>query len=136
MELTSAFSHRLPEAVSEASRRTVREAAETVISLLNPMAPHLTEELWERLGGETMLVETPWPECDEDLAREEQVLVVLQVNGKLRGRLEVPAGLEREALLEQARENAGIRRHLEGLEVRRIVTVPDRLVNFVAARPS
>ena len=83
-----------------------------------------------------MLVETPWPACDEDLAREEQVLVVLQVNGKLRGRLEAPAGLEREALVGQARENAGIRRHLEGLEVRRIVTVPDRLVNFVASRPT
>ena len=69
MELTSAFSHRLPEAAGEASRRAVREAAETVISLLNPMAPHLTEELWERLGGGAMLVETPWPACDEDLAR-------------------------------------------------------------------
>ena len=136
MELTTAFSHRLPEAVSEASRRAVREAVEAVVSLLNPMAPHLTEELWERLGGKALLVETPWPECDEDLAREEQVLVVLQVNGKLRGRLEVPAGLEREALLDQARENAGIRRHLDGLEVRRVVTVPDRLVNFVAARRS
>jgi leucyl-tRNA synthetase len=136
MELTSAFSHRLPEAASEASRRAVREAVEAVVSLLNPMAPHLTEELWERLDGETMLVETPWPQCDDDLAREEQVLVVLQVNGKLRGRLEAPAGLEREALVSQARENAGVRRHLEGLEVRRVVTVPDRLVNFVASHPS
>ena len=77
-------------------------------------------------------MDTPWPECDEELAREEQVLVVLQVNGKLRGRLEAPAGLDREALIERARENAGIRRHLEGREVRRVVTVPDRLVNFVA----
>ena len=86
MELTTAFAHRLPEAATDASRRAVREAVEAVIFLLNPMAPHLTEELWERLGGEALLVNTPWPECDEDLAREEQVLVVLQVNGKLRGR--------------------------------------------------
>ena len=136
MELTTAFSHRLPAAATEASRRAVREAVEAVIALLNPMAPHLTEELWERLGGKTILVNTPWPECDEELAREEQVLVVLQVNGKLRGRLEVPAGLDREVIVDQARENAGIRRHLEGLEVRRVVTVPDRLVNFVAVRPS
>ncbi len=132
MELTTAFAARLGKAEEEGSRRVVREAAETVLSLLNPMAPHLTEELWERLGGAATLVETPWPECDEDLAREEQVLVVLQVNGKLRGRLETPPGLEEDRLVELARENPGIRRRLEGLSVRRVVTVPDRLVNFVA----
>ena len=132
MELTGAVLDRLPAATAKGSRRAVREAVEAVVSLLNPMAPHLTEELWERLGGDGTLVDTPWPECDEELAREEQVLVVLQVNGKLRGRLGAPAGLDREALIERARENAGIRRHLEGREVRRVVTVPDRLVNFVA----
>ena len=82
MELTTALSRRLPEAAAEGARRAAREAVEAVVSLLNPMAPHITEELWERLGGGQTLVNSPWPECDGELARDEQALVVLQVNGE------------------------------------------------------
>ena len=136
MELLRAVSAFLPGAASEPSRRAAREAVETVVSLLNPMAPHLTEELWERLGHRETLVDAAWPAWDPDLAREEFVVVVLQVNGRLRGRLEVPAGLDAETLADRARANAGVRRHLEGREVRRVVTVADKLVNFVVAAPA
>ncbi len=135
MELWNAALARLPQAGSGPARRAVREAVETVVSLLNPMAPHLTEELWERLGHQTPLLDSPWPECDEELAREESVLIVAQVNGKLRGRIEAPRGLGRDELIALGRANRGVARHLEGLEVFRVVTVPDRLVNFVARKP-
>lgn len=133
MELHRAVSAFLPGAETSASRRAAREAVEAVVSLLNPMAPHLTEELWERLGNERTLVDSPWPTWDEDLARDEVVVVVLQVNGRLRGRLEAPAGLDAAELEERARRNAGVMRHLDGREVRRVVTVADKLVNFVVA---
>ena len=133
MELHRAVSAFLPGAETSASRRAAREAVEAVVSLLNPMAPHLTEELWERLGNERTLVDSPWPGWDEDLARDEVVVVVLQVNGRLRGRLEAPAGLDAAELEERARRNAGVMRHLDGREVRRVVTVADKLVNFVVA---
>ncbi len=133
MELHRAASAFLPGAETSASRRAAREAVEAVVSLLNPMAPHLTEELWERLGNERTLVDSPWPGWDEDLARDEVVVVVLQVNGRLRGRLEAPAGLDAAELEERARRNAGVMRHLDGREVRRVVTVADKLVNFVVA---
>lgn len=131
MELHRAASAFLPGAETSASRRAAREAVEAVVSLLNPMAPHLTEELWERLGNERTLVDSPWPSWDEDLARDEVVVVVLQVNGRLRGRFEAPAGLDAAELEERARRNAGVMRHLDGREVRRVVTVADKLVNFV-----
>lgn len=133
MELHRAASAFLPGAETPASRRAAREAVEAVVSLLNPMAPHLTEELWERLGNERTLVDSPWPSWDEDLARDEVVVVVLQVNGRLRGRFEAPAGLDAAELEERARRNAGVMRHLDGREVRRVVTVADKLVNFVVA---
>lgn len=133
MELHRAASAFLPGAETSASRRAAREAVEAVVSLLNPMAPHLTEELWERLGNERTLVDSPWPTWDEDLARDEVVVVVLQVNGRVRGRLEAPAGLDAAELEERARRNAGVMRHLDGREVRRVVTVADKLVNFVVA---
>ena len=133
MELHRAVSAFLPEAETPASRYAAREAVEAVVSLLNPMAPHLTEELWERLGHERTLVDSPWPSWDEDLARDEVVVVVLQVNGRLRGRLEAPAGLDAAELEARARRNAGVMRHLDGREVRRVVTVADKLVNFVVA---
>lgn len=133
MELHRAVSAFLPGAETPASRRAAREAVEAVVSLLNPMAPHLTEELWERLGNERTLVDSPWPSWDEDLARDEVVVVVVQVNGRLRGRLEAPAGLDAAELEERARRNAGVMRHLDGREVRRVVTVADKLVNFVVA---
>ncbi len=131
MELTSALQARMPKVTTEAARRAAREAAETILMLLNPMAPHLTEELWERLGGQGMLVNAPWPECDEELAREEEVEVPVQVNGKLRGRITVPAGCERERLAEQAQALPGVLRAVADGAITRVVVVPDRLVNLV-----
>jgi leucyl-tRNA synthetase len=106
-----------------------RFAAETAVSLLQPYVPHVTEELWVALGHER-LWEAPWPTADEALLRHDTIELVLQVNGKVRDRVEVPAGLSEAELIERAKASPKVRAHLDGEEARAIV-VPDKLVNLV-----
>jgi leucyl-tRNA synthetase len=107
-----------------------RFATETAVSLIQPYAPHVAEELWALLGGER-LWKHPWPEADPALLAEETVEVVVQVNGKLRDRLHVPAGTADEELLRLALASERVRAHMDGGEPRKTVVVPDRLVNIV-----
>ena len=108
----------------------VRFATETVLSLVQPYAPHVAEELWSRLGHER-LWEAVWPEADPALVATDTVEVVVQVNGKLRDRLRVAAGTPEETLVELALASERVRAHLDDGEPRRTVVVPDRLVNLV-----
>jgi leucyl-tRNA synthetase len=121
------------ELVNELSKApddpAARFAAETVVSLIQPYAPHVAEELWTVLGHER-LWEAPWPVADERLLRRDTVELVLQVNGKVRDRIQVPAGLPEAELVERARASEKVRAHLNG-EERRVVVVPDKLVNIV-----
>ena len=107
----------------------VRFATETVVSLIQPYAPHVAEELWERLGH-GRLWETPWPEADPALVASDTVEVVVQVNGKLRDRLHVRPGTPDEELVSLALASERVRAHLDGGEPRRTVVVPDKLVNI------
>jgi leucyl-tRNA synthetase len=106
-----------------------RFAAETAVSLLQPYAPHVAEELWSRLGHSRLWVE-PWPVADPELLRRETVEIVLQVNGKVRDRVQAPAGLSDEELVALARASEKVRAFLNGDEGRPFV-VPDKLVNLV-----
>ena len=106
-----------------------RFAAETAVSLIQPYAPHVAEELWAKLGHETLWT-TPWPVADEALLRHDTVELVLQVNGKVRDRIRVPAGLPEDELVARARASEKVQAHLNGKEPRAIV-VPDKLVNLV-----
>jgi leucyl-tRNA synthetase len=121
------------ELVNELSRAAedpaARFAAETVVTLLQPYAPHVTEELWSRLGHER-LWEQPWPEADEALLQHETIELVLQVNGKVRDRIRVPAGLPEDELIARAKASERVQAHLNGEEPRAFV-VPDKLVNLV-----
>ena len=107
-----------------------RFAAETAVSLLQPWAPHVTEELWQRLGHER-LWETPWPEADSALLERDAYELVIQVNGKVRDRMEVPAGLSDDELVERARASEKVQAHLNGKEIRKTIVVPGKLVNLV-----
>jgi leucyl-tRNA synthetase len=122
------------ELLNELSRDTsgpdARFAAETAVSLIQPYAPHVAEELWQRLGGERLWQE-PWPVADEAMLEHETVEVVLQVNGKLRDRLQVPASIGEDELVALARSSERVRAHLDGGEPRRTIVVPGKLVNFV-----
>jgi leucyl-tRNA synthetase len=122
------------ELVNEITRSpddpAARFAAETAVSLIQPYAPHVAEELWERLGGER-LWEQPWPQADEAMLERETLEIVLQVNGKLRDRLEVPASIGEEELVALARASERVQAHLNGGEPRKTIVVPGKLVNFV-----
>jgi leucyl-tRNA synthetase len=122
------------ELVNELSRDPAspdaRFAAETAVSLIQPYAPHVTEELWERLGHEG-LWEQPWPVADDAMLERELLEVVVQVNGKLRDRLQVPASTPEEQLVALARASERAQAHLNGAEPRKTIVVPGKLVNFV-----
>jgi len=110
----------------------MREAVETILLLLSPMAPHLCEELWQALGNEGLIADAPWPSYDEAALREEVVNIVVQVNGKVRDQLKVPAGAGEKEVRELALKSAKVQKHLEGKEIKKVIFVPGRLINFVA----
>jgi leucyl-tRNA synthetase len=107
-----------------------RFAAETAVSLLQPYAPHVCEELWGVLGH-SRLWDSPWPVADETKLQRDTIELVLQVNGKVRDRIEVPAGLSEGELIAHARASEKVRAHVNGAEERRVIVVPDKLVNIV-----
>ncbi len=113
-------------------REAVFEAVRSVLLLLSPVTPHLCEELWERIGGEGLISEARWPEWDEEVAEEEEITIVVQVNGRVRAQLLVPAGLSEEEIKKKALDHPNVRKHLEGKTVKKVVYVPGRLLNFVA----
>jgi leucyl-tRNA synthetase len=108
-----------------------RFATETAVSLIQPYAPHYAEELWERLGVGGRLWETPWPQADPALLEEDTVEVVVQVNGRVRDRLHVPAGIAEDELVALARASERVGGYLDGGEPRKTIVVERKLVNFV-----
>ncbi len=111
---------------------TLPTAVEPLLVMLAPFAPHLAEELWSAAGHpDSIFIAGRWPSYDETLATAEEIELVVQVNGKLRARLTVPRGLTEAAALERARAEAGVRKFIDGKPVRKVVYVPDRLVNLV-----
>jgi leucyl-tRNA synthetase len=108
-----------------------RELIEPLIVLLAPFAPHFAEECWERLGHETSIFDARWPSHDPELARDPEVEMVVQVNGKVRGRIRVPAGLPEAEAVSRAKAEPSVRKFFDGNEIRKVVFVPDRLVNLV-----
>jgi leucyl-tRNA synthetase len=107
-----------------------RFAAETAVSLIQPYAPHTAEELWERLGHER-LWEQPWPDADPALLERETFELVVQVNGRVRDRMEVPSDLPEDELVERAKASPRVQSYLDGGEIRQTIVVPRKLVNLV-----
>ncbi len=99
--------------------------------LLAPFAPHITEELWERRGHTESIHLTPWPEWDRAQVAEEKVTLVIQVDGKLRDTAEMPAGASEAEAREAAMASERVLRHVEGRSIKKVIFVPDRLVNLV-----
>jgi leucyl-tRNA synthetase len=103
-----------------------------VVRLLAPFAPHLAEELWSSIGGEYSVHHQPWPAHDPDALVTDHVVLVIQVDGKTRDRIQVPPGIGRDLALEQAMHRENVRRHLPDGKPRKVVFVPDRLINLVS----
>ncbi len=108
------------------------EAVSALALMMAPAAPHLAEELWERLGGAYSVHQQPWPQWDAELAREEEVTLVLQVNGKVRDRLAVGADIGEERAKELALASERVQAHLDGRQILKVIYVPGKLVNIVA----
>ncbi|MBI4184016.1 MAG: leucine--tRNA ligase [Proteobacteria bacterium] len=131
-ELTNALADLSAEGAAEAGAAWVlREGYETAVRLLNPTMPHLTEALWEALGHATLLADTPWPEADRALVVDDTVTLAVQVNGRLRGTVEVRRGGEEGAAREAALALPTVKAALGGKAVRRVIYVPDRVLNVV-----
>ena len=108
-----------------------RAGLETAAQLIAPIMPHLAEELWHRLGHETLLAETPWPVHDPALLAEESVTVAVQVNGKLRGTLDLPRDADREQAETEALALENVRRAIDGKAPRKVIVVPNKIINVV-----
>lgn len=109
-----------------------KEYALGFVKLLNPVCPHLGEELWSILGNEGTIAYEPWPVYDEEKTKEETFTLVVQVNGKVRGKIETDSNTSKEEMESKALEIDNVKKHLEGLEIVKIVTIPGKLVSIVA----
>jgi leucyl-tRNA synthetase len=131
MELTNAATKSLNTVRDDAgSTQALRWTAQTLASLLQPFAPHLACEVWESLGGEALWA-VPWPEHDDAWLRRDTVSIAVQVNGKLRGQVEIPADADQSAAIAAARADDKVAAHVEGLDTVKEIYVPGRLVNIV-----
>jgi len=117
---------------SEQDRALLQEGLETVALLLAPITPHICHELWQQLGKAGSVIDAAWPTVDETALVQDNLTLVVQVNGKLRGQIEVPASASREEVETAARGNENVLRFTEGLTIRKVIVVPGKLVNIVA----
>ena len=132
MELVNAL-YAYKEAAKEPNAGLIYEAISALIRMLSPIVPHITEELWRgAVDAETSVHTQSWPECDEEALKVDNVEIVLQVNGKVRGRLTVPAAATKEDLEKIAMADANVKAHIGDAVVRKVICVPGRLVNIVA----
>jgi leucyl-tRNA synthetase len=108
-----------------------RETVTAFLRVLSPYAPHITEELWERLGESGLLAHATWPVHDEALCIDETNTIVVQVNGRVRASLEVPLDIAKDDLATMAVADERVQKHIDGKTVARVIVVPGRLVNVV-----
>ena len=114
-------------------RALVQEGLETVTLLLAPITPHISHELWQRLGHSQPVIDAGWPTLDDSALVQDTLTLVIQVNGKLRGQIDMPASASREEIEAEARSNDNVLRFIDGLTIRKVIVVPGKLVNIVAS---
>jgi leucyl-tRNA synthetase len=129
MELTNALAD--ARAAGLAGSAEFRQAVETTLLLAAPVVPHIAEELWQRLGKPYSIHQQPWPEFDPAALTVEEITLVIQINGKVRDRIQVPAGVAEDEARRRALASDIVRKHLAGREPRQVVVVPGRVVNIV-----
>jgi leucyl-tRNA synthetase len=116
---------------SARGRAVLQEALELVVLMLAPIVPHITHTLWHALGHAGAVVDCPWPAVDQSALVQESITLVVQVNGKVRGRVDVPAGAAREAIESAVMAEENVQRHMDGKTAKKVIVVPGKLVNIV-----
>ena len=127
MELSSCMTLQKSKAGAEAKQ----QAARTLAQLMSPMTPHLSEELWELLGGEGLIANATWPKADAAMLVEDTVTLPIQVNGKRRGEITVARDLGKEEVENLVLEHEAVQRALDGGQPKKLIVVPGRIVNVV-----
>ncbi len=117
---------------SAGGRAVVAEGLDASIRMLSPIAPHMTQVLWEAFGNDDLVVDAAWPEVDEKALEKDSILLVVQVNGKVRAKLEAPASAGKDELEAMAMADEAVQKQIEGKTVRKVIVVPGKLVNIVA----
>jgi leucyl-tRNA synthetase len=125
--------NQLRSAENKTDPAVLREVLETVLCLIAPIVPHFSEELWEQLGHNESIFAGGWPEADSSIAAEEELIIPVQVNGKVRSRITVPAGIDNKALEEAALKAENIDKHIEGKTIRKVIVIPGKLVNIAVS---
>jgi leucyl-tRNA synthetase len=134
MELINQLYQFAVEEVQDApTQHALREAAEATTLLLSPFTPHIAEDLWHQLGHQDSILRQPWPSYDPTLTQEDEVTVVIQVNGRVRSRLKAPASIAEDDLREAALRHERIQEWIAGKAIRKVIVVPQKLVNIVVA---
>ena len=131
MELVNAIADFCKEDNSDSDRVVVQEALEAVVLMLGPVVPHFSHALWQYLGHSGGVIDAAWPEVDKSALVQDSMLIVLQVNGKLRGKIEVAKDTSREKLEELALADEGVQKFTAEGTVRKVIVVPGKLVNIV-----
>jgi leucyl-tRNA synthetase len=131
MELLNDFAKHVQTMPKDAPTAVFSESLETLLLLLSPMAPHMADELWNDLGHKGFMLNLQWPDYDAEVAKADEVTIVVQLNGKVRDKLTVPADTDPKEIERLAMESEKVKPALEGKQIRNVVVVPGRLVNIV-----
>jgi leucyl-tRNA synthetase len=131
MELMNELSKYVQSVPLEGSTAVFSEAVDMLLMLLAPMAPHIADELWQQLGHEGFTATQPWPAYDPEIAKADEITIVIQVNGKVRDKITVPADTDPKEIERLALESDKVKSQMDGKQIRNIVVVPGRLVNVV-----
>ncbi|WP_152832980.1 leucine--tRNA ligase [Hydrogenovibrio sp. JE_KL2] len=129
MELMNELSRYQVE--SEEDKAVMQEALEMLVLMLSPMTPHISQQLWEMLGHDGLVLNVAWPEVDENALVKDEIEIMVQVNGKLRGKIEVAADADKDSIIAAAKANEQAAKFIEGFEIVKEIVVPGRLVNIV-----
>ncbi len=116
---------------NEMDRKVLKEAVEVLLLLLSPIAPHICEELWHRIGKETLIVRENFPEVDEEALKAEEVEIPVQINGKLRAKVRIPFGAEEDVVKSAVLDNEKVKNYIDGKRIRKFIYVKNKLVNIV-----
>ncbi|MEX0619450.1 MAG: leucine--tRNA ligase [Pseudohongiellaceae bacterium] len=133
MELINAVQKFEGDGDNDLNRAVVGEALRAVVLMLAPVVPHFSHALWYHLGHDQAVIDAPWPQVDRAAMQQSTALIVLQVNGKLRGKIEVEKSIDRQSLEEKALANESVLRFTAGKQIRKIIVVPEKLVNIVVS---
>ncbi len=132
MELVNAIVKFLSVDASGLDKSVIKHALDTAVLLLSPVVPHICQELWSLSGHSEMIVDAKWPVCDKAALTKDEILIILQVNGKTRGKIEVAADLDKDAIEALAMQDENVKKFIDGKTVRKVIVVPGRLINIVA----